>query len=892
MVDQAGKRPELKLVDTRDERAASGQVRRVKLAIPPPPLDAIARPALIARLDAASRLPLTRVIAGAGYGKTTLLADWARQASLPVAWLSLDSADCDLGRFAAHLAAAIQSVAPEALPGVKVLLSGGRALDPAAFADVLADDLLDLDRPLALVLDDLHVIAGSAPERTLDLLFVHPPPSLRLIIGSRGEPDLPQGTRLFGRGLVAAIGAADLRFSPEQTAAFLPEGDTRSPAELTSRSDGWAAGIRALAVAGPGAASLPATLQTLLHADVLASQPPELARFLADLAVAERISPGLAAALSTEHRSEQDAAALLAEAERRGLFVTRLDERGAWWRLHPLLREALVEDDGGEAVRSAHARASAWFAGAGMVEEAIDHAIRADRLDEVGDLLAIHAAAWLDGAVLAPVDWIDRLPAETLRRHPVLLVAKARASATRMQFADARSVAAEAAAILDARDPEHRDPALRPLRQELLVAEAHMRLMAGETRPLRATIEPILFGQEPATPRLRADISGAYVFGLAMDGRTGEAIALLQNAARGLAADDPFVAFMHPTIQGLRIRALDCTGAEESIAKLAALPDLPYLTRAQHWRPVISAAYRHEQGDFAGAIEAAREALAYAPGVMIYAKTSAAVRLVESLLALGRIAEARAAIADLSRLIELSGAESLAPIAGALTASADLAAGDLSAAARWAGPEPRFGEDGAMRTFPHPVITQARTWLARNQPGDAERATAALERLNDGEASIQTLLDAGWALPLLAVAHARLGQTGEARAAMRDALSIEPGRMTQRFAGAGPEGVALLQAIAASRGDDLALRASAVLAVLGRDAAAAPLPPPFNPLSRREVEILALMAEWRTNKEIAESLDLGVSTINSHAVRIFRKLGVGDRRDAVEAARAAGWLPD
>jgi LuxR family transcriptional regulator, maltose regulon positive regulatory protein len=306
---------------------------------------------------------------------------------------------------------------------------------------------------------------------------------------------------------------------------------------------------------------------------------------------------------------------------------------------------------------------------------------------------------------------------------------------------------------------------------------------------------------------------------------------------------------------------------------------------------MLVAVARYGQGDFPGAIEAARAGLPIAPNALFYPKTATAVYLVRALLAQGKVAEARIAIAENARLIDLSGAEMLRPINVALDALADLADGEIDRAARWAGAEPRFGPDNGIRPFEHPVVTQARVWLARNRPGDVERATAALEILRNREAEIHFAFALGWTLPVLAVAHARLGAHREARAALRDALALEPGRMTRRFADAGPEAISLLEAVAANPADSLASRAAAVLAGIspstldaGR-AAAAP-----NPLSLREVEILSMMADWRTNKEIAEALGISAATVHNHSIRIFRKLGVGDRRDAVDAARAARWL--
>lgn len=424
--------------------------------------------------------------------------------------------------------------------------------------------------------------------------------------------------------------------------------------------------------------------------------------------------------------------------------------------------------------------------------------------------------------------------------------------------------------------------------------EGHLNTIAGDPRPLRPAIAALISGSEPSSPRLQADIQGPYVLGLAMDGRHDEAIAFLRDllADPHRASDaDPLVAASRLSIEGLRIRNLELAGVEAFGRQLEALPDLPTLLRTRLWGFAFVAMARYEQGDAPGAVAAARTALPIAPGALITPRLALTVHLVRALLAQGRIVEARAAVAETARLIDLYGADVLQPVIGAAEAITVLAAGDIDRAARWAGSEPLVIEDSALRTFEHPVVTQARVWIARNRPGDPERAAAALERVQEREASLHFSFGLAQTLPVLAVAQARRGRATEARETMRDALALEPGRMTQRFADAGPDALALLQRIAGERSDDLAARAAAVLAALDRPAApAAPAPAAPNPLTGREAEILAMMANWRTNKEIAEALGISAATVHNHAIRIFRKLGVGDRRDAAEAARAAGWL--
>jgi DNA-binding CsgD family transcriptional regulator len=189
---------------------------------------------------------------------------------------------------------------------------------------------------------------------------------------------------------------------------------------------------------------------------------------------------------------------------------------------------------------------------------------------------------------------------------------------------------------------------------------------------------------------------------------------------------------------------------------------------------------------------------------------------------------------------------------------------------------------------------QARAWLARNAPGDADRAVAALTLVVDHGRASTIRYHYGRVLPLLAAAHALAGDPTAALAVMEEALSLEPGHAIRRFADAGSTALDLLGVIARNPRREMAPRAAAVLAALGGDAvsaALAPAPPLPSALSSRETHILGLMAEAKTNKEIAAELGISAITVREHTVHIFRKLGVGDRRTAVDAARAAGWLP-
>jgi LuxR family maltose regulon positive regulatory protein len=873
--------------------AQPGAVRRIKLSIPPTPPDIVFRPRLFALLDAASSLPLTEVIAGAGYGKTTLLAAWARRAAGPVAWFSLDAADADLRRFVAHLAAAIRQAAPGSLPALDLLLAGNHPLDPAAIAGVLADDLLDLPAPLILIVDDVHAIAGSDSKRLISHLLRFPSPILRLVIGARAMPDLPEAIPLRGKGQAAFIGPDDLRFTPAEAGRLVLDPAKGLPAEeLVRRTDGWPAGIRALGVAGAsGAGRLPVSLRTLLDADVLAGQPPDLLALLSGVAIAERVSPALAAAMTMPGRADGESAAraLLGEAERRGLFVTRLDEHGAWWRLHPLLRDALLADADPATVTGLHARAAEWFATADMAEEAIDHAILGDDLDRAADLLSVHAPAWLDHAEGHATDWMIRLPDDLLDQHPALLVARARDLINRVNQESALATARAEAAIAR-RDPEGTDASLDILRYELTLARIFLANIASDPRPFRDVAVRALVDHRIGT-RLRGEFIAVLPLLFVTDGKTGEAVA---HVAAALAASDgnSDIALAAAFAQAiLAIRQGDLAATRILSARgMEFLPDRATM-RVGAWLPVVGARARYEAGDLDGAIDLAVAAILDVPGAIMTAKSTAAHVLIRAFLAEGRILEARAALAADRRRIEQAGFLGLGRQDDALEALIDLAAGDLPRAARWA--------DSTDATIPLGVIllddripaTQARIWLARNAPGDVARALAALTAVREHETAIHHGFLLARVLPLLAAAHAMAGDPAAARAVMSEALAIEPGVSVRRFADAGPVAMDLLAAVAADPDDPFARRAADILAVLGRTVPTPAAGTAPNPLTERETEILVLMATWKTNKEIAAALRISNATVRNHSVNIFRKLGVGDRRTAVDVARAAGWLP-
>jgi LuxR family maltose regulon positive regulatory protein len=379
----------------REGTDAGGPLLAGKLTVPPVPASLVARPRLLHRLTA-SAAPVTAVVAGAGWGKSTLLAAWAGSAAQPVAWVSLERSEDDPARFWTHVATAIAAVAPDAAQAALRALEVP-SVDPL---DVAVPGLLtglgDLDVPVAVVLDDLHEVADPRVTDGLEFFLDHLPATLRVVLAARTAP--PVGlARLRARGRLAEITTADLRFTPDEARALLTavvRGDPGgSLPGLLSRTEGWAAGLvlgglalrdhaRGWAVpAGP-----PGQRHAVdyLLAEVLAGQPAERRDLLLHSAPLIRLSGALCDAVF----SLEGSGALLAGLERDGVFVTALDGEGTWYRVHPLFRMALRREladpaDASEVLR----RAATWFWDQGLVEDAIR--VRLDAGDHAG------AADWL-----------------------------------------------------------------------------------------------------------------------------------------------------------------------------------------------------------------------------------------------------------------------------------------------------------------------------------------------------------------------------------------------------------------------------------------------------------------------------------------------------------------
>lgn len=415
------------------------QTLQTKLFIPPARSAQVRRSRVLSKLEQGLGLPVTLVSAPAGFGKTTLLSEWAAETrTLPLAWLSLDPEDNDLPRFLVYLAASLNSLKEGINSSVIPLLQMNRPPEPRVILTSLINELIEsLPKAFIQVLDDYHVITSQEVHEALLFLIENLPPKMRLVIISREDPPLPLA-RLRARRQLTEIRAADLRFTEEESASFLnqvmgldlDDGEVKS---LESRTEGWIAGLQMAAISLKGHqdkarfigsfASSNHFIFDYLIEEALDRQSPEIKEFLMKTSALDRMCAPLCDAVV----GGNDAQATLVQLEQMNLFVVPLDDQRRWYRYHHLFAELVRQQlhlTYGEMVPDLHQRACAWYRENGLIGGAIHHALRGRDVEAVARMAEHLVFSSMERHELLELSsWIGSLPGEIMKTKPLLSVA-------------------------------------------------------------------------------------------------------------------------------------------------------------------------------------------------------------------------------------------------------------------------------------------------------------------------------------------------------------------------------------------------------------------------------------------------------------------------------------
>ena len=404
-----------------------------KLAPPPTRPGAVAKADVIRRLSV-SRSAFATVVAPAGYGKTTLVAHWAELDERQFAWVSLDARDDDAVVFMRYIAAAVDRIEPMT-PDVVHALSGPGRAGWTTRVPPLGNALASLDRPIVLVLDDLHSVGDRSSLDVLAALYQYVPMGSTIAITSRETPELPL-PRWRAQGRLDEIGVSDLRLDKDEARMLLDAAGTElgpdELADLTERVEGWPAGLylAALSLRAGGTGSTGAGeftgddrfVSEYFRHELLSLLPPDEARFLERTSVLERMSGSLCDSVLETTGSAQ----MLESLERKNGFVVPLDRRGEWYRYHHLFGQLLrneLERSDPDAVSGLAARAMTWCLEHGRAEDAVVYGYVAGDTAAIAGLVdALALPLYYDGRLATIEEWLGWFSDDELRLYPALAI--------------------------------------------------------------------------------------------------------------------------------------------------------------------------------------------------------------------------------------------------------------------------------------------------------------------------------------------------------------------------------------------------------------------------------------------------------------------------------------
>ncbi len=909
-----------------------------KLYIPPPRSGIISRPRLIERLNEglSSGRKLTLISASAGFGKTTLVSEWVAALTpspLPMgeglgvraAWLSLDEGDNDPTRFLIYLVAALQTVAPKIGAGVLRTLQSPQPPPIESILIALLNETTALPDNFVLVLDDYHVLDSKPVDNALTFLLEHLPPQMHLVIATREDPHLPLA-RLRARGQLTELRAADLRFTPSEAAEFLNQLmglnlSAEDVAALDKRTEGWIAGLQLAALSMQGHASRDTTsfiksftgshhfVLDYLVEEVLGQQSESVQTFLLCTSILDRLcGPLCDSVLGSPSASGQET---LEHLEHTNLFIVSLDSERHWYRYHHLFGDLLRQRLGKpKEFAEFHLRASQWHEENGDLGAAFHHAIAAGDFVRAAGLAE---AAWqgmeesFQTAVW--VGWVKQLPEEVIRVRPLLctLLGQALANAGESKASELRLQDAER--CLDGSDVAN-EAQLKPLPAMIALARAYNAQVQGNLvttvkyaeQAIQLIPENDFYRRAQAIITLEAShwASGNLESAIRAIGDWMESMTLLGNHVFVVAS-----AFgVADLLVGLG-RLGEAERAYQDALQLAAQhgPEAEHITAHHHLG--LSMIY-HQRGDDALAAhhlqQAAELGLQTTLADWLYRWHVAQAQLKE---AAGDLETALALLNEAKRVYIQTVVPDLRPIA-ALKARIHLKQGRPDKVRAWAAERglSLADEVSYLHEFEH--LTLARLEIANPQ------VNALLARLLQAAEAQKRRGSALDILLVQALAHEAQGNRPQALAALKGALSLaEPEGYVRIFVDEGEPMRMLIADFRFSIEKQMSSSAHAQLGYTGKLLAA--FAPPVNkqsttpalaagasvnnpksemvePLSERELEVLRLVARGLSNREISERLFLAVNTVKGHNQKIFDKLQVQSRTEAVARARELGLL--
>lgn len=881
---------------------------QTKLRPPRLPSGYVTRPRLLAQLDRGMGQGLLLISAPAGYGKTSLATDWLGQRpGLKSAWVSLDEDDNDLDVFLRYVTTAVHNAFPGERPclNTQMLLNAPQPPSLDTTARTLINDLAQLPHPLLLVLDDYHLITLPAIQQVMTVLVRHLPAILHLLLITRVDPTLPLLARRRAQQHLLEVRAADLRFAPSEAHTILQqttgaEVDEATAALLEAQTEGWIIGLQLAGLSLRGQQDPAAfarayqghshrLIMDFLLDEVLAHQPRPILELLLKTAVLDRFCDSLCDAVVGQGTDSHGL--LLDHLVRTNLFLVSLDDEGRWYRYHhlfqKLLQQRMAQEFSRAEIAALHRRAGVWLAEHGLIEEALRHLLAAGDVATAVEIIEAQRHEILNrGELHRLARWLDLLPEDVVAQRPSLLQHKAWVLRWQAKFQAVPPLLQQAEALLAQEEPGVASDSINldtlhgerdALRSEIAYFQNEFCASMAYARSALERLPPECFFARGI----------AALFELVARQSLGQTEVSLSKLKVWL--DDEKLqhhAFRYNmllaagAIYGMvgDLSRLEQMG--QYLLKLGLAEEKPLsITWASHFLGHVY--YQWNRLEEAGAQWSTVVKWRYHANFLAYHEAMLGLALIYH--SQGDETQARQTLDALTQVLLEMNQIQFAPHVEAFRARLALLQGDEGTAVHWV-------ETGAQPPrmplwfWEANEFTHVRTLLAQ---GTAVARQEASDLLTSGqqyaeETSNVWLLIQNWALHAL-LAQAQGQQEAALAAGERAVRLAEPGGYLRLFVELGPEMAKLLSQLAAH---------GVAVTYIERILAVFPDHQPLEAdiLTSRELEILILLQNGLTDKEIASRLVLSVLTVKKHNRNIYQKLGVNGRRQAVVRAKALNLL--
>lgn len=924
---------------------------RTKLTIPPLRPHLVERTKLIEKLneglsteDARGQTQLfnrklTLISAPAGFGKTTLVSSWIQQLEMPVAWLSLDEGDNKLNRFVYYTLAALQQVRSKLGKPVLALLQSPQSPPVETLLTVLINDLANLTDRLILVLDDYHTITDLDIHKAITFLLDNQPPQLHLVIISRSDPAFPLH-RLRGSGQMRGIYVHDLRFTNAEAASFLNKtmGLSLSPEEIVTferRTEGWVAGLQLAALSMqdmPNPSEFLASfagddryISDYLIGEVFTRQPAQVQEFLLKTAILDQFSAPLCDAMLGaevpglgigDPDSVPSSRTIIEQLDQSNLFIIPLDNKREWYRYHHLFADFLLlrlRQRPAEEIATLQRRAAAWHEDNGHLAEAINLSLAAGEFLRAGRLIEQNALATIFEYAqwVTLVDWVEAMPAEVVRSRPQLSLRYAWALFTIGRWDSVDPVLNDVIETIDTAE----EKAIRSLKGEVNTLRAwlafeidEMRLCIGLAKEaLELLPEEVLMIRSMAI--LAQGVARFWLGQLSISGP------ILEDAlTTSLTAGNMAVALMamgcqvHTEVRLGRLRK--ASELYKKARQQGAIEDIALLSPTGYACVQMGEVLR-ERGHLQEAKSLLREGIqlcrqAGSPEMAIEGQMTLARVLLAAGDKSGAAKQMAQAESDLLAWLGLGSNLQYSVIAPALVHRARywIAGGELVKAARWLDENGiQIAEDLAPGNDERYVLL-ARVLIAQEQADEARYLLKQLRPLFENGEELRLRIET---LVLTSISSQATEEGNLAFRSLSQALVLaEPEGYQRIFLDEEKSLTGLLNEVVRS-GEEAAYarsildaiyreRQSKIEAALQGASSPAEFTREFaelglmEPLTEREQRILQLLAAELSNREIAAELFLSINTIKTYTSRIYGKLNVHNRAEAVDRAHQLGLL--